>query len=500
VRLTRPFAVLLAVAAVLGGAVAVTAAAQPAAPTAARGSGGATVPVERLTLVCPGAVTRADVQQAYVTAISPEGGDGTLRVEALGAAPDAKPLLAAPASRPDGPVTLRYPVPAAGPSTLVVQATGALARGLTADVSVRASAGAARGRSNVSCTAPQPDAWFVGGGATVGRRSALYLSNTDATAATVDVTVFTPTGAQQPAAAQGLLVPAGQQRVLALDALVPGTAATAVAVSSVSGRVASALADVVVNGLDPGGVDWVPPSVEPARSLVIPGVPGDADAKSVLQLVAPGPGDAVVHLRLLTGEGSIVPLGIDTLQVPAGQLVEVPLDKVKPQGGYAIEADADQPMVGGVRTVRAGQYPDFAYTAAAAALPGAAAVTDVEASVRVSTVLLLTAPGDTDVSATLTTLPPAGSKPPAVPKPVTVKVPAGRTTVVQLGVSGYRVAAVVTPAAGAGPLYVAWLTTEQGPRGPLITGGPVVASPATMRVPAVLPDPMAGLGAGSATG
>lgn len=495
-RLTRPFAVLLAVAAVLGAAVAVTAAAQPAAPTGSVGAGGATVPVERLTLVCPGAVTRADVQQAYVTAISPEGGDGTLRVDALGAAPAAKPLVAAPASRPAGPVTLRYPVPAGGPSTLVVQATGALARGLTANVSVRASAGAARGRSDVACTGPRPDAWFVGGGATVGRRSALYLTNTDATAAIVDVTVFTPTGTQQPASAQGLLVPAGQQRVLALDALVPGVTATAVAVSSVSGRVASALFDVVVNGLDPGGVDWVPPSVQPARSLVIPGVPGDADAKSVLQLVAPGSTDAVVHLKLLTAQGSIVPLGLDTLQVPAGQLVSVPLDKVKPQGGYAVEVDADQPMIGGVRTVRAGEYPDFAYAAAADPLPGPAAVTDVEASVRVSTVLLLTAPGDADVSATLTTLPPSGSKPPAVPKPVTVKVPAGRTTAVQLGVSGYRVAAVVTPAPGAGPLYVAWLTTEQGPRGPLITGGPVVASPATMQVPTVLPDPMAGLGTG----
>ncbi len=490
-RPIRPLVVVLAVGALVGAAVAATASVGTAAPPTA---GAATVPVERLTLVCPGAVTRADVQQAFVTALSPQGGDGTLQIRALGAAADAKPVLAAPAGRAGGPVTLRYPVPAGGPGTLVVQATGALARGLTADVSVRTSAGAGRGRSSVQCTPPQPDTWFVGGGATVGRRAAVFLTNTDATAALVNLTVYTPAGPQLPPAAQGMLVPAGQQKVVALDALVPGAAATAVAVSSVSGRVAAALVDTVVKGLDPGGVDGVPPSVEPARSLVIPGVPGDADAHSVLQLLVPGSSDAVVHLRLLTAQGSIVPVGLDTLQVPAGQLLSVPLDKVKPTGGYAVAVESDQPLVGGVRTVRAGQYPDFTYAAAADPLPGPSGVTDVESSPRVSTVLLLTAPGDSDLTATLTTLPPSGPKPPAVPKPVTVTVPAGRTTAVTLGLSGYRVAAVVAP--GQGALYAAWLTTEQGPRGPLITGGPLVASPSTMRVPSVLPDPIAGLNAG----
>jgi hypothetical protein len=478
----RPGAAALVVGAVVAAAVGLAGEVEPAAapePVAV------SVPVEQATLVCPGVASVQGVSTAVVSAAAPVVGPGTLRLDVLGADPAGAPLATAPA----GASTLRYQAPVGASRTLVLRGTGTLAQGLTGTVATRAESGAGRGLFSVACTPPAADRWFVGAGALVGERASIHLANVDAAPAAVDVVLYGSKGPQRPTAAQGVLVAPGAQVVLPVDALVPGEAATAIHVVTRSGRVSSAVLDTQVAGLDPRGLDWVPAAAAPATTVVVPGVPGDGDARRTLQLVAPGESDATVQVRLVTTEGTIAPVGLETLEVPAGQLFSLALDEIAATGPFAVQLDADQPIVAGVRIVRApsGAIPDVAFAAGAPALAGPAVVTEAPRTGTVTTTLLLSATGAADAVVSV-----AGAK---AGEPLTgalsVTVPAGQTLAVALG-SAAGPWMVVTPVAGTGSVHAGWVRAEAGARGPLLTAQPLASAPVSVEVPAARPDPAAG--------
>lgn len=481
-RAPRPAVGALVVALLVGAAVAAADAAERAPlpePAAV------TVPVEQATLVCPGVAAIRGSSTGVVSAAAPATGPGALRLEVLGADPAAAPLASAPA----GASSLRYEAPAGTSRTLVLRGTGTLAQGLAGGVLRRSQSGAGRGLSSVACTPPSADRWFVGAGAVVGERASIHLTNVDAAPASVDVVVYGSKGPQQPTAAQGVLVAPGRRVELPVDALVPGEAATAIHVVTRSGRVSAAVLDTQVAGLDPRGVDWVPAASAPATSVVVPGVPGDTDARRTLHLVAPGESDALVRVRLVTSEGTVAPVGLETLEVPAGQLFSLALDSLSVQGPFAVLLDSDQPVVAGVRVVRGarGRIPDFAFAAGAPALDGPAVVTQAPRTGGVTTTLLLSATGDTDAVLTL-----VGAKPGEAPTGSSrITVPAGQTLAVPLG-SAAAPWMVVTPVAGSGPVHAGWVLAEAGARGPLVTAQPMNSAPVTVTVPAARPDPAAG--------
>jgi len=481
-RAPAPAAVWVAGLALLGGLVAIADTARPQ-PLAA--GGGSVIDVDRVTLVCPAVTSIADVSVSTIAAAA-EVGDGTLRLEPLGAEPSAAPLAQAAA----GAAGLRYAVPPGPAAPRVLRATGQRARGLTATTTTRTADGSGRGISSGACTTSGNEHWFVGAGAVAGQRAYLHLVNPDAAAAVVDVTVFTASGPKRPTPGQGVLVAPGSEIVLPLDALVPGEAATVVQVRSRSGRVAASLVDTVVSGLEPGGVDWVPPT-QPGDDLVVPGVPPAADATRTLQILVPGEEPTTVRLRLLTADGTIAPVGLDTIDVTPGQLVSVPLTAELASGALAVRLTAERPVVAGVRLVRSrsGTLPDLAYAAAAPALTVAGAVPVAVTGGPVATTLLLTNTTESDVAVRLTTRPWSG----AAPSQTTVSVRAGTTQPVPVGVAAPGAAVVVEVAPGVIGVHAGWLWSETGARGPLVSGQPVLSGARQVVVPAVRPDPAAGL-------
>ncbi len=457
-------------------------------------------PIASADLVCPVPTTTKGVSQATVSVGSIGHTTGVVSLYRLTGPLTAPPLAVAAV----GASVLRYVVPVGKAAPLLVRATGSYAPGVTASVTTRVASGAGRSLQSSPCSAAGGDAWFLGGGASVGQRSVLWLTNVDAAPATVDVTLYLAGGVQQPAPVQGVTVAPRSQVSFALDLLAPGVAATAVHVATRSGRVAAALSDSQVNGLIAQGADWVPAARAPARSAVVVGIPGDADAKATLSLVVPGPDDAVVNVHLLTADGTLSPDGLQGLSVPSQKLTTMAVAVPAGAGPFSVVVESDRPVVAGVRTVRSGTgvgaLSDFSYAAGSSPAASTLAVPTVAHTATVSTVLQFAAPGDKDVVVALTTTTaaiPATAKTPAIPAPppktVRLTVTAGTSVEVVLGPVGASLSSVLLEtASGADPLYVGWVLTETGLHGPLLTGGSLPQAPLTLSVPAVAADPAVG--------
>jgi len=467
-------------------------------------------PLTSADLVCPVPATVKGVSSATVSAASvpatpvpgtaARAGAASLSLHRLADLPGAAPVAQVGA----GQSTLHYAVPPGKAQALVLRATGAFAPGLTASVSIRVASGPGRSLQSVPCSAAGGDAWFVGGGASVGRRSVLLLTNIDAAASTVDVAIVTAAGTQEPTAVQGVTVQPRAQLSFALDVLVPGAVATAVHVSTRSGRVASALADSQVNGLVSEGADWVPATTGPGSTAVITGIPGTPDARSTLGLVVPGPDDAVVNVHLLTGEGTLSPADLQGLSAPSGKLTSVAIPAAETGGGaFTVVVLSDRPAVAGIRAVRstpgAGSLAEYSYAAATVAAQRTVALSGVEHTATVATFLQLAVPGTADVVVAVTTstaaVPAAGRVPAVAAASVTVRMTltAGTTVQVQLGPVGpARSTVVVQTAAGAAPLYLGLVVSEAAPHGALVTGGPIPQAPLTVVLAVTAADPAAG--------
>jgi hypothetical protein len=494
VRLPRPTVALATVTAIVLGAVAV-AARGSAAEHAAGNLGATTEPISSVELVCPVARSTKNVAQAVLSAAAPTissvGGssDGTISVYPVSATPRSVPLAAAAR----GSSVLHYPVPVGNVGPLEVRATGGYARGLTASVTTLTAAGAGRSLQTEQCTPSGGEGWFVGGGAAIGRRAVLYVTNIDTAPATVDVTVYTARGAQQPTPVQGRTIGPGRQFAIGIDALVPGATATAVHVLTRTGRVSAAVYDSQVNGLIAQGADWVPPTTAPTRHVVLTGIPGDAGALRTLGVVVPGPDDAVLNIHLVTADGTLSPVSLQGLSAPSGKLSSVDLSKVPTAAPFVVVVESDRPVVAGIRTVRpaggAGKFPDFSYSAGTAPVEGAVMLPAAQHTATITTVLQLTAPGADSVIVDLTTLATSGAR----PTPLRVTVPAGQTLQIEVGALGAALSSVlVETAPHAAAVYVGCVLSEAGVHGPLVTGGPLPQTPLTLVLPRVESDPAVG--------
>ena len=501
---SRPGVALLGVlAALAAGMGAATATAPAAGEPAAAGAGPAAtrqVPVARATRACPDPVSDPDdATTTTVTVAAPGGTGGTggtgsaatgpeeVTLGTLGgrALPDVRALVPGSAA-----VTA-----AAGQDPLVARAVDAAAPGFAAGQLTRSTTATMRGLAGLTCAAPGSDAWFVGSGAVVGQRGRVYLTNTEAAPAVVDVTLYGPDGPIDAPDARGVTIAAGAQQVRLLDALAPGVERFAIHVHARQGRVAAAVRDLQVDGLTPLGADWVPPASAPAREVVVAGVPAGAGER-LLQVVTPGASDAIVRLRLIGPAGTFAPAGLDVLEVRAGTVAEVDLAPFTAGEPVSVELRADAPVTAGVLarvTGSEGQLGEIAWAAAAEPLtprtPGV--VPEVRQGEGVTSQLLLSAAAG-DAVVDLAPLPPAtgpGS---------TVTVLGGSLLVVDLvdvSTAG-AFALTVVPRAGSGPVHAVRQVDEEEQRGPFVTSTPVEPGRFTVPVPRVVADLSAGLRAG----
>jgi len=357
---------------------------------------------------------------------------------------------------------------------LVLSATGGLAAGLEVEQVTRGSAGAERGLAGVRCEAPARESWFVGGATAVGDITHLVLANVDDTPSTVDVSIFSARGAADSRLGQGITVRPHSRTVINLDELAPDQRMLAVRVLSRRGRVAAALKHARLDGRTTKGVDYVPRSVPPASSVVVPGFPRGPGTR-VLLIANPGADATTIKVRVTTADGQFVPTGFDDVLVPAGTAIGLRLDGLTNISPLAATVTSDgAPIIAGgvVHDRQDSRIQEMAYTGGSRPLSGPALLTDLVIDRPTESTLILSA---LEAAATMRVTPirvlgTVG----ALPAPKLLTVPAGRTATLRLSTfyppgTKTRLAVEVAALDGSGPVYAARYLRERAASGPLTT-------------------------------
>jgi len=243
----------------------------------------------------------------------------------------------------------------------------------------------------VPCQVPGSDFWFVGASAAPGRRDVLVLTNLDSVNAEVNVTMYGGSGQLDAPNARGIVVPARGTAELYLGQAAPGQRDLALHVESTGGRVAPAVRDNVTNGKTPAGVDWLHASAAPAEKVVVPALAPGGGVR-ILTLVNPTDLQATAALTVNGPNGPFKPAGLSTLQIPAGSVKVVRLDKALHGDPAAVTITSDQPITASTRMTDS-TVTEFATMGATEPLRGPAYLVLPPHAEPV--VLLATAPGET---------------------------------------------------------------------------------------------------------
>jgi hypothetical protein len=351
-------------------------------------------------LVCPGGALQLSDASGADASRSSAIGRAAVTAAATGSGLDRKSLAASDAGTggtASAPQLLSLP-PATGSSTASLL-SGAQSESVdTQDVA---------GVSSAACTAAVGDTWLVGGSTTVGRTTLITLSDPSAVSATVSLEIFGENGAVTSPGMDGIVVPAGGQRVLSLAGFAPNLESPVVHVQSQGGQIVANLQQTTVRGIEPGGIDFVGSQNSPTTTTVIPGVVlaataaaqarlgenGFSDLETVLRVFLPGTKSTSASVSVIpeaaTGasKSDVVPAtpapvsGSDA-GTPTGTAIKVTLDPNKvtdlplddlADGSYTIVITTALPVLAGVRVSTAGTAAvaartDFAWLGAAANL------------------------------------------------------------------------------------------------------------------------------------
>ncbi|MFD9304769.1 DUF5719 family protein [Streptomyces sp. NPDC060048] len=479
-------AVTAALAAVTGLAALTAPAAGPAAAAPA-GNAAARMPVERSLLVCP-APSTSDIAETLYTALTPgapaAGGKGSARL--LGATKEAKPVLEL--KEPGKPVGAK--ASGAEAPALIGSADGFLAPGWSAQQTTVVSVGRTRGVLGVGCAAPGTDFWFPGVSTAKGREDYVHVTNPDDTAAVVDIKLFGPDGAVKAEAgtSENIRIDPKSSKAISLSSLAPGAQLADVTahVTTRAGRV-GATAQAGEEGV---GSDWLPASVDPAGTLVLPGIPADATSVRLVAF-APGEEDADVKIRLAGPNGSISPAGNEQLHVKAGMTASADLkDVTRGEPGSLVLSPAEGkkavPVVAAVRIVRGGgAKQDIGFVPAAAPVGTRATVADNRTEEN-ATVLSLTAASEADAKVKVTASPGTDGGE-AASQEVTVK--AGTTQNLTLAPAGGKGAyALTVETLSGGPVHAARTLTLPRDGIPMFTVQTLSDDRSTVSVPQATQD------------
>ncbi|MFI9720707.1 DUF5719 family protein [Streptomyces sp. NPDC052396] len=440
------------------------------------------LPVQQSALLCP-APSASDVADTTYTSFTPAGqstkkGSATL-VPAAGAkkaGSGGKPVLA-----PQQPGrTYTAGTDSADAPALIGTADGALAPGWTVQQTTVISAGIGRGLHGLTCTAPGTSFWFPGAGIAKGRQDYVHLVNPDNAPAVVDLELYGKDGQLKAPSGEGITVPPRATVPVLLSALADGPAdSLTVHAVARSGRVAAALQTAD----EKSGGDWLPPTADAARRLVLPGIPADATAVRLV-VFAPGSEDSDIKLRLAGAGGSITPAGHESLHIKSGMTTVAELGGLtKGEAGSLLLSadDAGGPVVAALRVTRGkDDKQETAWIPATAPIEIRGTVADNRPK---GTTLSLTAPGEAaEVKVTAT------GEGGAAAKSYTVK--AGATLAVEppQPAGGKGPYALTVEKVSGGPLYAARTLALPKDGIPMFTIQPVPDDRSTVAVPAASPD------------
>jgi hypothetical protein len=232
----------------------------------------------------------------------------------------------------------------------------------------------------ITCLAPVASQWFVGGSADVTSKGALTLVNSGLGKALVSVTVFTEKGVQ---AEQLFAIKANSFLSVPLATLAPGSNSLAVHVEPQTGRVNAFLTDERGRGLRALGGETVNSVPAATKSLVIPAIPQQTGKKTslphTLRVLIPGEVGSQINVVISSTDGTFSPAGVDGKVIPAGKVVDIPLDVVMPSGKFALKITAERPLLASVFTkTNSMRKSDFLWSTSAPQLPhGTFAVTGI---------------------------------------------------------------------------------------------------------------------------
>ncbi|MPZ60775.1 MAG: hypothetical protein GEU93_05670 [Propionibacteriales bacterium] len=254
-----------------------------------------------------------------------------------------------------------------------VEAQGALAAGLTGAAAAVYDGGERRGLFAAACSEPAARWWFPSASSSAGQTGVLQLANVDTGVAVVDLAFFGPDGPVEPAGESRVSVGPRRMTTVPLDEVIPGVGAVSVGVSASQGRVVASMLETSTDALDPAGIDVIPPAADPARRVVLTGLPGDS-AQHTLSVVNPGQLSAVVDIEILGQRGAFTPTDKDSLQVPGGGAVNIRLGDVLQDRMSGVRLTSDLPVTAAVRTAAGTPLRDTAFAVAGEPLTTGAAV------------------------------------------------------------------------------------------------------------------------------
>ncbi|GGF01056.1 DUF5719 family protein [Mycetocola zhadangensis] len=348
-----------------------------------------TFELPRVTAAVPSAVvtpTAADQARVCAGPLVQLAGDGSSNASSFGAAeltvgsesePTQTPLVAPNNLAGDA---FGSPIVVSEPSATDATTAPLLA----AAQSQSAALGDLSGFAASACAEPSAESWLVGGSTDVGRTSVLALTNPTRSDAIVDIAIFGEGGAVDAPGSQGIIVKAGEQKLLSLAAFAPNLITPVVHVTSRGGQVAAVIQHSVVRGLTPHGVEYVAPTAPAANEqflsgiVIAPNAPVVSDEdyddnNPALRMIAPGTEPADVTVSFTSEQGGESPQPLE-FALEAGIATEISLRDL-PVGSYTVEVSSTQPVVAGARTsVAVGESSDLAWFQASTALPEAVMV------------------------------------------------------------------------------------------------------------------------------
>ncbi len=246
--------------------------------------------------------------------------------------------------------------------TVVSLGSSALLIDSNPGASLTYSTSPASGIAATMCSPGIPDQWFVGGSGGLTSKGAIDLVNSGLSDSIVDLHPFTSKGELRVIPVK---VRANSSATVRLDALAPGDDAMAVHVVTRTGRVSTFVLDQRAKGLSKLGMDYVKPSDSPRTQLFLTGIyPHNGNKSSVqntLRLLAPGSLDATIHVQVISGDGSFVPVGFDGMTLKHGVVSNIPLTNLTTTTAFGLQIDSDQPILAGALTTIGSK--DFAWSA-----------------------------------------------------------------------------------------------------------------------------------------
>jgi hypothetical protein len=399
---------------------------------------------------------------------------GALSVTDVHAAPapgHRKAPAKAPAPAPSGQPVVTTPAPGG----VVIQASGAMARGLAAEQVLPG------GKISARCDGPGTDFWFVGPGAFTAGHIQLYLMNVGSQPADADVQAYTDAGPLQGSTDTGVAVAPHSMVTQSLDKMLHGTRMIGLNVRTSVGQVVAAVEQT--KGSARSGA-WLPVSAAPGTRIVLPGMPPTAGTRQLF-IAVPGTQDAHIALSAVTDKGSYHPTIGGGLDIPGGSVAQVSLSSLSGLSG-AVQISSTVPVTASLMTPGGPNGTPGVFTAAAPALQEQGVVAVNVSGRGTASSLVLSAPWR-GARVRVTEIGAGGGR--AAPGSV-LTVPAHHSVLQQLSTpSGERrgsaFAVVVTPLPGSGPVYAGRVVMSSGRGGSLQSILPVPSALIVAPLPAV---------------